>query len=246
MPQRNNQAQADPVAFEVVDQDIAGITVRTSKAASLAGLVVLEGAADKCVWARLLLLRFQVYVYSEGNPAGGYQATTINSDGTFRVGGLKAGTASFSLANQDYSPPKGFSFARVEQDGVAQPRGVEIKAGEQVSGVRVVFNYATGVVRGNVNIVNGPLPIGSRVMVRLAKVGEPNWGLRPQEVDSRGYFILEGVPGGSYDLHVSTFISGARQRPPSAKQSVSVADGAVTEVVVTLDVNPKSESPPSP
>ncbi|MBC8029946.1 MAG: hypothetical protein H7Z16_07530 [Pyrinomonadaceae bacterium] len=242
----NNQAQADPVAFEVVDQDIAGITVRTSKGASLAGLVVLEGGADKSVWARLLQLRFQVYVYNEGNPAGGYQSSTINPDGTFRVGGLKAGTASFSLANQDYSPPKGFSLARVEQDGVAQPRGLKINAGEQVSGVRVVFNYATGVVRGNVNIVNGPLPIGARVMVRLAKVGEPSSSLRPQEADSRGYFIIEGVPGGSYDLHVSTFIAGARQRPPSAKQSVSVADGAVTEVVVSLDLNPPRDSAPNP
>jgi hypothetical protein len=245
MPQPSNQVQADPVAFEIVDQDVGGLTVRTSKGASIAGVVIIEGTYDKTVLARLAQLRLQVFVRNERSVSGGSQQALLNQDGSFRLGGVPAGTANFFLSGQDYSQPKGFSLTRVEHDGVVQPRGLEVKAGEQVSGVRIIFTYATGVVRGQVNIANGPLPIGARVMVRLAKVGD-NSSLRPQEADARGYFIIDGVPAGSYDLFVSTFLPGSRQRPPSAKQSVSVADGGVTEVVVVLDLNPKSDSAPNP
>lgn len=246
MPQPNIQVQADPVAFEITDQDVLGITVRTSKGASVAGNVVFEGTTDKTVLARIARLRLQIYVRNESNPTGGFHQNFLNPDGSFRLGGLQAGTASFSLSGEDYAQPKGFSFARVEHDGVARPRGLEIKTGEQLSGVKVVFNYATGVVRGAVNIANGPLPPGARLMIRLAKVGEPSSGLRTQEADSRGHFVIEGVPAGSYDLFVSTFIPGSRQRPPSTKQSVSVADGAAVEVAVTLDLNPKRDPVPDP
>jgi hypothetical protein len=43
LPQQDRDLQADAVAFEVADQDIAGLLVKTSKGASLAGTVVLEG-----------------------------------------------------------------------------------------------------------------------------------------------------------------------------------------------------------
>lgn len=244
-PQPSIHLQADPVGFEVIDQDVTGITVRTSKGGSVAGAVVIEGTADKAVLARIARLRLQVYVRNEGNPSGGFQQGFLNPDGSFRLGGLQAGTASFSLSGEDYTQPKGFSFARIEQGGVAHPRGLEIKQGEQLTGVKVVFNYATGIVRGNVNIANGPLPIDARIMVRLAKVGEPSQSLRTQEADSRGHFVIEGVPAGSYNLFVSSFIPGSRQRPPSATQSVSVADGTATEVEVTLDLGPRRDPVPN-
>lgn len=245
LPQPNLQVQADPVTFEVIDQDVSAITVKTSKGASVAGTVVVEGTADKAVLARVARFRLQVYVRIEGNLPGGYQQGSLNPDGSFRIAGLHAGTANFSLT-EDFTQPKGFSLARVERDGVAHPRGLEIKPGEQVSGVRIVFTYATGIVRGNVNIANGPLPAGARIMVRLARVGEPSQVLRPQEADSRGHFIIEGVPAGAYDLFVTTFLPSSRQQPPTTKQSVTVADGVVTEVTVTLDLNPKRDPVPNP
>ncbi len=246
MSQPNLQVQAESVSFEVIDQDVAGIKVRTSKGASIAGTLMVEGTADKAVLARIPRFRLQVYVQNEGNLSGGYQQAQLSPDGTFSVAGLRSGTANFLLAAEDYTQPKGFSLARIELNGVTHPRGVEVKPGEQISGVKVVFTYATGIVRGTVNIANGPLPIGARIMVRLVKAGEPSQGLRPQEADSRGHFVIEGVPAGSYDLFVSTFIPGSRQRPPSTRQTVSVADGATIDVAVTLDLNPKRDPVPNP
>ncbi|HWN10947.1 MAG TPA: carboxypeptidase-like regulatory domain-containing protein [Pyrinomonadaceae bacterium] len=246
MSQPNLQVQAESVSFDVIDQDVTGITVRTSKGASIAGTLVIEGTADKAVLTRIPRFQLQVYMQNEGNFSGGYQQAQLSPDGTFSVGGLRSGRANFILFGEDFAQPKGFSLARIELNGVVQARGLEVKPGEQISGVKVVFTYATGIVRGNVNIANGPLPIGARIMVRLAKTGEPSQGLRPQEADSRGHFVIEGVPAGSYELFVSTFIPGSRQRPPSSRQTVSVADGATIEVAVTLGLNPKRDPVPNP
>jgi hypothetical protein len=47
--------------------------------------------------------------------------------------------------------------------------------------------------------------------------------------------MIEGVPPGTYELYVSVFNPGSReQRPPM--QSITVADGAVTDVVISIDL----------
>src|SRR4029077_19984491 len=80
----------------------------------------------------------------------------IASDGSFHLGGLPSGMAIFSLNEQ----LKGFKITRVEREGIVQSRGVEIKEGEQVTGVRVIVSYGKATLRGVVVLENGPLPAG--------------------------------------------------------------------------------------
>ena len=246
-PQFNNQVQGDAVPFEVIDQDVTGLTLRTSRGgASMSGTVVVEGTSDKSVLAKLGAFRLQVFMRPEGNIGGGsfaVQRYVINPDGSFRIAALQPGTAMFSLLSIDSGPPKGFSFSRVERDGIVQQRGLEVKQGEQVSGVRVVFTYATGVIRGSLNVENGPIPAGARVMAWITRPGDPSFRLSPREVDSRGHFVIEGVPAGTYDLRVSVYIQNSRQPAPSAHQAVTVTDGATTEAVLSLDLNPRRDVP---
>ena len=68
-------------------------------------------------------------------------------------------------------PPKGFSIARMERDGVVATRGIEVKDGEQVTGVRVVLSYGSATLRGVVVLDNGPLPAGTRVSIQTRKTG---------------------------------------------------------------------------
>ena len=245
--QPNNQVHGDSVPFEVIDQDVTGLTLRTSRGgASMSGTVVVEGTSDKSVLARLGALRLQVFMRPEGNIGSGAFASqryVINQDGSFRIGSMQSGTAIFSLASYDNVTPKGFSLSRVERDGLVQPRGLEVKRGEQVSGVRVVFTYATGAIRGSLNVENGPIPAGARVMAWITRPEDPSFRLSPREVDARGHFIIEGVPAGTYDLRVSIYILNSDQRAPSAHQAVTVADGATTEAILTLDLNPKRAAP---
>jgi hypothetical protein len=60
------------------------------------------------------------------------------------------------------------------------------------------------------------------------------------DTDSRGHFLLEGLAAGSYELRVTAYVPESRQRPPTTKQTVTVADGVAAEVTVTLDLSPTS------
>jgi hypothetical protein len=71
-------------------------------------------------------------------------------------------------------------------------------------------------------------------MVRLAKPGENNWFIRPPQVDARGHFLMEGVPAGVYDL-LAWVIGGNRQQRP-LKRTVSLTDGVVTDIAITMDL----------
>jgi hypothetical protein len=44
------------------------------------------------------------------------------------------------------------------------------------------------------------------------------------------------VPPGAYDLSLNVVNFGSRERGPSATQSITVTDRAVTEVVISIDL----------
>ena len=50
------------------------------------------------------------------------------------------------------------------------------------------------------------------------------------------------MPAGTYWLQIHGYIPGARNM--SARQQVNVVDGVVTEVTITLDLNPNPDSKP--
>lgn len=233
--------RAEPLEIQVVDQEVAGLLVRTTRGATVSGTVVVEGTNDPAVIAKTRQLQIYAWVQAAGN-SGGARPSRVSADGSFRLTGLPAGIANFDFSGLDYGQQTGFILSRIERDGVVVPRGgFEIKAGEQIAGVRIVFSYGTGSVRGTVNFENGPPAAGTRFWVRLSKPGDNEARFQQREVDTRGRFLLENVSPGSYDLHVNAFSPGApdaRGRTPTATQSITVADGAVTEVVISIDLAP--------
>jgi hypothetical protein len=234
--QLDTDMRAEPLEVQVVDQEVAGLVVRTSRVATVSGTAVIEGTNDPAAMARLRQLRIYAWVQTAGN-SGGARPSLISADGSFRLTGLPAGMANFETSTLDYSQQTGLLMLRIERDGVVVPRGeFEIKAGEQISGVRIVFSYGSGSVRGTVSFENGPPAPGLRFFARLAKPGDNEAHFQQREVDTRGRFLIEGVSPGTYDLQVTAVNSGARDRRPSATQSVTVAEGAVSEVVISIDL----------
>lgn len=244
-PRQSSDMRSEAVNFEVVDQDVTGLLVKAYKGATLSGTVVLEGNVDKTVIAKLNQLRLQAYVRGDGQTSGfGYgQGSQINPDGSFRVAGLQPGIVNFVFGSQNRSALTGFVISRIERDGVVPSDGLRIKAGEQISGLKIFVNYGSGIVRGVVKFENGPRPPGARFTVWLIKSGENLSNIRPQEVDSRGHFLIEGVAAGPYDLHVNGFAPGARANL-SAKQSIVVSDGEVTEAALVIDLRAEDRQPP--
>lgn len=233
--QGDSDLRADPLEFQLFDQDVTGLIVRTARGASVSGIVQVEGTNDPAVMAKLRQLR--IYAWVQGGNGGGTRSSLVSSDGSFRMTPLPAGILNFEFAGADFSQDTRLVLSRIERDGVVVPRGgFDIKAGEQISGVKLVLNYASGSVRGTVNFENGPPAPGMRFLVRLSKPGDNDTRLQQKEVDARGRFMIEGVPPGAYDLWVNAFNSGPRERGPSATQSVTVADNATTEVVISIDL----------
>ena len=245
LPVQGIETRADPVSFDVVDQDVNGLLVKTFKGLSVSGNVIIEGKPDSSLAAKLAQLRLYAYVRNEGASAGFGHSSPFNADGSFRIGGLSPGTANFTLGSQEGRPSVNFAISRVERDGVVQPRGLELNSGEpQVTGVKIFLRYGTGSVRGEVKIENGPLPVGGRVMVSLKKLGEAESNFRSYIPDLRGHFLIEGVSAGEYEVRVQANVPP--REPPSAKQQITVSEGAVSDVVITVDLKPKPGQPMSP
>lgn len=248
VPQANNGLRADPVPFDLIDQDVTGLLLKTSQGASVSGVVLLEGTYDRSALARLSHLSVYAHVAKEGPGESWIEPAPIGShDGSFRIGGLQSGMAHFSLSSRDELQSKGFMLVRVERDGIAQPGGVEIKEGEQVTGVRLVVTYGTGIIRGVIKVVNGELPATARLGVWITNRGDgpttiPR-NLPSPSVDTRGRFIVEGLPAGIYELNVAVNIPEPRSLQSLVKQQVNVADGEVTEVTINVELSPNPGAP---
>lgn len=230
-----NDLRLETTSFEVVDENITDLPIKLTKGGSVSGVVVLE-SDDKA--ARSKLLQLQLRGYISGGP--GYSdslSSMIAADGSFRFGGLRNGIVNLTITEKNMPfPPKGFAIMRIERDGAVIPR-LQVKDGEAITGVRVVVSYGTATLRGVINVTNGALPAGSRFVVQVSKPGENTLNLRPPQVDARGHFLMEGLPAGLYEVMVYVPNPG-RQIRTLTKQTVTLTDGEVTDVVFTLDLAP--------
>jgi hypothetical protein len=241
-PNPPSDIRADPVVFDVIDQDVSGLRITTSAGASVEGTVVLEGSQESSVAAKLTKLYLSASVEDESNHTSSGESAQILGNRSFRIGGLQAGLANFSLRGS--SELKGFTIVRIERDGVAQASGIQIRNGEHLTGVKVTVAYGTATIRGVVKLENGTLPADARLSVHLSSLAYPLFD-EGTGVDSRGNFVIERLVAGSYELTLYVFghPGPAPQRPRSFTQFVNVSEGGVTEV--TVPVNLKQNTAPA-
>lgn len=240
-PEPELNLRAGPVTFDVIDQEVTGLLIKTATGASLSGTVVIEGKGGSSTAGAQAPAWLSVEVRSESLGFSSNQGVQIKPDGSFRVGGLSAGNVTFSVGT--WGPTgnaKAITITRIERDGVLQPSGIQLQATEHLSGLRIVAAYSSGSIRGVIKIENGALPPGSHLFVNLSKVGDanntPSGG--GTAADARGNFLIEGLAAGTYELTVFAFNPEGRQRPHTAKQIVTVTDGSATAVMVTIDLTP--------
>ena len=236
---QNVDMRVEGATFDVTDQDVTGLTIRLMKGASLVGVVTLE-TEDKTALEKLSKMQIRAFVNVTGAGAGGFAQSAMSPiapDGSFRLAGLPGGKANIMLTSaMGFMPIRGFNISRLERDGVVLPRVIDIKDGEQLTGVRVVVAFGSATLRGVVKLENGTLPEGARIFVRVNKVGEPTNSLPSPQVDARGHFLMEGVPSGNYELRVSIVGAQNISAQNRATREVSVQDGVVTEVAFTIDL----------
>jgi protocatechuate 3,4-dioxygenase beta subunit len=243
VPEEQSDSYGVPTTLEINEGDVTGLVVKMRRGVSVSGVAVVEGTSDRAALAKLSQLRIAYFQESEGMavPVWG-PGERVNADGSFQIRGLRPGKVRLSLGG--WPPPKGFSLLRVERDGVEQRGGViEVQAGNPITGLRLIIEYGTGVLRGQVRIENGTLPEGAHLYVNARRPSVSETSLPGTEVDARGRFVLEGLPPGEYQLRLSAYWNQpGGSRIPSVVQNVSVREGVETAVTIVLDLNAKDET----
>ncbi|MEP7338113.1 MAG: carboxypeptidase-like regulatory domain-containing protein, partial [Acidobacteriota bacterium] len=197
-----SELYSEPTSVEVIDGDVSGVEIRAQPGASINGTVVIEGTTDPAVLAK----RSQVRLNINADPFthfGQSRNIRVIADGSFHFGGIPAGKFRFS----HYSGQLGLSLLRVERNSEQFINStVEIRQGEQLTGVRVVLGYGNAALRGQVKIVGGTLPDGFRLVVNLRRIGGPTiYSNDNAPVDERGRFFAPGLMPGDYELKLSHY-----------------------------------------
>lgn len=241
----NSDWRADPLPVDVVDKDVTGLEIKTRKGASVAGVVVLESSGDKSVATKLNDLLIFI---SNTSPNGQLDLSTypaqVSADGSFKMGGLAAGNMRFHLRERNLFQMSPLEIASVEQNGVPQPDGIDVKDGEQVAGLRIVVKplKLTGAIRGQIKFENGEPSPGARIIVSVSRLDSSKMRLEqqsyPPEVDSRGRFLVERLAAGTYELRVMVIPPDGDVANEVTTQQVTVTENAVSEVTMVVKLKP--------
>jgi hypothetical protein len=173
----------------------------------------------------------------------------VNADGGFTLRGLPAGKVSFRVTGSGSQAP----IKRIERDGVEIKDAIEVRPGEEITGVRIMLYQAQGRIRGQIQITGGALPDGLRLHASATR-SEPAGEANPSDripvtsgrisrsgfIDDKGRFVIEDLPAGEYNLSINTsrrIANDVREVPLGVNQRVTVSENAETPVTITIDLN---------
>lgn len=243
-PGEENVFISDPVPCEVVDGDVHGIEVRVRLGASISGVLVFEGAAAaKKIDPRQIMLFAQPQPSPGAPPSSPYISPgNTGPDGSFRIAGLREGKMQLRLGG---SPFPGLTILRTEHNGEQKQDGIDLRAGEQISGVRVLVTMGTITLRGEVKVIGGNLPL-NRFYISLRKSGPSPTGSGAQ-VDARGQFAIENLMPGEYELRLSPMYGLGQESPDQtllkalhdAHQKIILTAENPAPVTFMVDLTPK-------
>jgi len=218
--------------FEIGNSDVDGIELRALKTAGLAGAIVVENTSDKNVLSKLGQLQLVIETIPKSGPIS-FRTLRPGADGTFSIMGLIPGTLKIKLIAPEVAASAGLRYKRTELPGSIPGEKIEIVSGRQIEGLRVVLEFGSGSLRGEVTVANGQLPPGASLYAWVTREKVHCGGMN---VDSRGHFLIEGIPAGDYILHVSAAIPGKDTLDAKAEQAVSVPNSGAAVVTITLDL----------
>jgi protocatechuate 3,4-dioxygenase beta subunit len=221
---------SDQTPFDVSDGDVSGVEIKIHRGATISGVAVIENNFDPAVASLLQTVSMFAFSQTKGG-APSFSRSQINADGRFSFSGLAPGKVHINMVGFP-TPPKGLTLVRTEVDGIEQREGIEVSAGAKITGVRLVFAYGAGSIRGEVKSEDGILPAGLtlQVIIRPASGGARTFS---GAVDARGHFVVENIPPGAYEMSVVTFnpdrTTSTFQPVP---RTVNVESGPVPVVLV--------------
>jgi protocatechuate 3,4-dioxygenase beta subunit len=226
----------DEIKFDIVDGDVSGLEIRAQRAATISGVVAVDGSNDPALRAKLA----QVSLTSESRPTlivlrpGGNG--TISPNGTFKLSNVQPGLTRVVMG---FGGPKGVALLRVEHNGV-EVKEFNVNPGDQITGVRLVFAYGNGVIAGRVEVKGGSMPARMHVTCRREGGSATAEPIKFTEVDGRGQFVIENLTQGTYKLFLDVYPYRENAiKLPTIDQIVTVAGEGRHEVTFIVDLASK-------
>jgi hypothetical protein len=254
----------EPLKFEVKDGNLSGIILKMRRGLIISGVVAIDGAGSPEATAKLTqqtlaavtmdekMMNARDDQNDEQMEGVSVSQSPISADGSFMLKGLKAGKVQIGLGGFITESP--FAISRIERSGIEQQAGLELRANESISDVRIVVAQKNCVIRGRV-IIEGTLPKNARLQISAERItqGEPqgfpnlfgSFRGSQAQVDAKGEFKFEGLIPGEYE--VKLIVGGMLDlddddpRPPTTQQQVSVTSDREAEVTLVLTVKSKGK-----
>ena len=230
----------EQVKVEIKDDDVTGLEFKVEKGAVISGTAILADGVNQEIQKKLSSL--SLLASSNAPKSADWYASTrsaslIGAAGNVEFKGVRTGRVRFNLNGNE---AKGFVVSRIERDGSPLNDGLEVKAGEQVSGVRIVLAYGSATIRGEIKVEGGTLPEDVGLGIQAKPTGKTNENVYGS-VDNRGRFVIEGLSAGSYDLVVNTYSSKTSSSISLQKNSktVQVTKGQESTVNFTVSLGSK-------
>jgi len=150
----------------------------------------------------------------------------IASDGTFQLDGLRPGKVQIDIAGFTSSDSRGITISRIVHERASPGRRIELAPGQSISGVRVYLAYGTGVIKGQIKVEGGTLPADALILVSVQRPTDMT-RVSSAQVDSRGRFVAQSIPTGTYEVCFRSYRFGPtnnlpRGFPRTQKQTVTV------------------------
>lgn len=241
---RISNTYGDPISFDVKDEDVTGLKITMHSASTLNGIVTVEGNGGPPIAEVLSKLMISAHTLSD-NLMSATVSAPVNADGGFRISGIRPGKVSlFSFVPRE--GPAALRILRIERNGMELRNGIDVRAGEEINGLRLVLGAGSSVLRGEVKIEGGALEdVNLYVMYRRTN-GDPN-NFYHAELDARRHFVIKDLTPGEYELMIgpmSVETSGERgsrtmNRMPTVRQTVAVAPGVDAEVTLVMTLRPE-------
>lgn len=235
-----SSSYGEPASFEVVNEDVKGIEIKVRRGSTIEGVVIIENAVDSSAANVLKSISLFAFVNgAKGQSAPSFSRGAVNSDGSFRLTGLSPGKAQITVTGFP-TPPNGLALLRTELNGVEQPDGlIEVTAGANVTGVRMVFEYGTAKIRGEVKLEGGSLPQDAALTATILRAGRPERLTRFANVDARGRFFFDDVAPGVYEVTIAVRSSDVMIKPVS--RTVTIGGESEVTVSIPLDVTKRGQ-----